>query len=123
MQSVQVVEMNIMGLVTIRCNFLVGSDSGGCLVMLTGENINDTIIVLTREDDRQDVEITHLLPHPLSCYFQVFAFDIESDGSIGVLPVPGMLQIMKHVAAQHCLTPPNEENSQTGKYIYLLPLP
>ena len=119
-QSVQVVEMNVMGVVKIQCNFLTGSDSGGCVVMLEGENIDNATIVLTRENDRQDVVITHLLSHPLSCYFHVFAFDIESDGSIGVLPVPGMLQNVKHVAAQHCLTPPNEENSQTGKYCRIL---
>ena len=115
-QSVQAVEMNVMGMVRIHCSFLIGSDSGGCVVVLEGENITNATIVLTREDDRQDVVITHLLPHPLSCYFHVFACDIESDGSIGVLPVPGMLQIVKHVAAQHCLTPPNEGTSQIGKF-------
>ena len=114
MQSVQVFEMNIVGLIRIQCNMMTGSDSGGCVVMLNGEDINATI-VLTREDDRQDIVINYLLPYPLSCYLHVFAFDIESDGSIGILPVPGMLDVMKNVTARHCLTLPDEENSQTGR--------
>ena len=44
----------------------------------------------------------HELPSPLHCYYQAYALDIESDGSIGSLPVPGVLDLADTDTAESC---------------------
>ena len=56
-----------------------------------GELANATMS-LTREDDSVVAVAIHTLPHSLTCYHQVIAFDIESDGTVGTVTVPGVLQ-------------------------------
>ena len=43
------------------------------------------------------------LPHPLSCYHQAYALDIEADGSTGTLRVPGQLNRISIHSAGSCL--------------------
>lgn len=71
---------------TVQCDFITGSDAEGCMVMLVGEFGNSTV-TLTRSNNSQVFNATH----PLSCYHEVLAYDIESDGSTGTLAVPGLL--------------------------------
>ena len=40
--------------------------------------------------DQNGCEVLNV-SHPLSCYHEIFAFDIESDGSVGTLAIPGVL--------------------------------
>ena len=73
----------------IRCEFVTGSTANGCIVVLTGfrkYNIN-----LVRDINTNSAATTITLEHPPSCYTGVEAFDIKSDGSAGVLAVPGQL--------------------------------
>ena len=51
--------------------------------------------------------------YPLSCYQDVYAFDIESDGSIGTLAVPGI-----HATSDLCL--PNTVKHPPCKFNFLL---
>ena len=71
--------------VSIQCEFIQGSKAMGCLVVLTSEEETEKYR-LTR-NTRANLVVT--LKHAPSRYVGVEAFDIESDGSIGSLAVPG----------------------------------
>ena len=58
---------------------------------LVGEMTNATATVM-RNGSSTSSSISHTLPFPLSCYHQVYALDIEADGSNGTLPVPGVIE-------------------------------
>ena len=73
------------------CEFVTGSDAIGCMVVLTGlvaYHINLTRNINTCTNS---ATTTVTLEHPPSSYTGVEAFDIESDGSVGSLAVPGQL--------------------------------
>ena len=74
--------------VTIECDFIKNSDAQGCMVVLEGE-VDSEQLNLTRNN--QSGRGVFVLKHPLSCYEEVFGFDIESDGSVGTLAVPGVI--------------------------------
>ena len=64
---------------------------------------NTTVTVnLTRQVDEIETMITHTLPHPLSCYHQVFGIDIESDGSTGTFPISGVIVHVAVFSTRHC---------------------
>ena len=86
---------------TLQCEFITGSDATGCMVVLTSENSQKVQYNLTRNSTISEV-LSVTLEHPPSCYTGVEGFDIESDGSVGTLPVPGQLI----VNSQAPCTPP-----------------
>ena len=71
--------------IIVQCDFITGSNAQGCMVVLVGEFENITVNLEQNGCDVVNVS------HPLSCYHKIFAFDIESDGSVGTLAVPGVL--------------------------------
>ena len=74
---------------TIQCEFIPGSDATGCMVVLTGfvpYHVN-----LTRNPSTNSATTIVTLELPPSCYTGVEAVDIESNGSVGSLAVPGQL--------------------------------
>ena len=71
----------------VQCYFITGSNAQGCMVVLVGEFDNITANLSNLEEKSSKV-LT--ISHPLSCYREIFAFDIESDGSVGTLAVPGV---------------------------------
>ena len=75
----------------IQCEFITGSTASGCMVVLTG--FSEYNINLTRSINTciNSATTTITLDHPPSSYTGVEAFDIESDGSVGSLAVPGQL--------------------------------
>ena len=75
---------------TIQCDFIAGSNAQGCVVVLVGEFDNATGN-LTRDSTLSATGAISVL-NPTSYYFKVFAFDIESDGSVDTLAVPGELR-------------------------------
>ena len=75
--------------VEVQCNFIYDSDARGCMVVLVGDSVNTTVN-LTRCGTNSCSALT-LHSQSLSCYFEVFAFDIESDGSVGALAISGVL--------------------------------
>ena len=87
---------------TLQCEFITGSDATGCMVVLTSENSHKVQYNLTRNSTISEI-LSVALEHPPSCYTGVEAFDIESDGSVGTLPVPGQLI----VNSQAQCTPPS----------------
>ena len=72
----------------VQCSFVAGSNAQGCSVVLIGEFGN---ITGNLTKDSMCLTQTELLnvTHPPSNYYEVFGFDIESDGSVETLAVPG----------------------------------
>ena len=89
-RAVRVIAMESIDKIRIQCNFIIGSDARGCKVVLVGE-LSNTIVNLIRKNNITEVFTSYTLPYPVSCYYEVFVFDIEADGSTGTLPVPGIL--------------------------------
>ena len=77
--------------VNIQCHFIASSNAQGCMVVLTGEDGSMTLNLLKRRN-HSAVSAVFKANKSLSCYHKVEAFDIESDGSVGTIAVPGNLQ-------------------------------
>ena len=77
----------------LKCMFVAGSNAIGCLVVLklVGEADNITLN-LTREGNHimYVMKAVHLTKSS-ACISEIVGYDIESNGSIGALPVPGEL--------------------------------
>ena len=89
--KVTLIEGANVSTIQCKCEFVTGSDATGCMVIITGPvayHINLTRNVYTCTNSATTI-VT--LEHPLSSYTGVEAFDIESDGSIGSLAVPGKI--------------------------------
>ena len=75
--------------IIVECEFIPGSDAQGCMVVLVGEVANVTA-KLTRNSKVGTVKVAS----PPSSYLMVLAFDVERDGSIGNLAIPGNIIIV-----------------------------
>ena len=75
----------------LRCNFMDGSNARGYVVILMSNFGNETRNLTRNGTHSLNVEAAVNATHPLSCYTGVYGFDIESDGSVGTLAVPGMI--------------------------------
>ena len=82
----------------IRCDFITGSNAQGCLVVVVvgdGKGSQTLTFNLTRQRNTSTAfkEIRSLV-NGSNCYnvVMIFAYDIEEDGSVGNLAVPGRLQ-------------------------------
>ena len=74
----------------IRCDFISGSDARGCMVVLVGEAlIFNRTVNLTRCATCSSAIVN--ISYQLFCFRDVLGFDIESDGSIDTLAIPGKL--------------------------------
>ena len=78
--------------VVLQCTFAIGSDAQGCMIVLMGE-VGNVTKILKRSNADEQVDETLIIPRPLHCYTGLFAYDIESDGTIGTLGVPGEITI------------------------------
>ena len=76
----------------VQCHFISGSDAKGCMVVLIGQFDNHTMKLIRRSVDTLHTKKLELKYRTLSCYHSVVAYDIESDGLIGTLAVPGHLE-------------------------------
>ena len=88
--------------VTIWCEFISGSTATGCMVVLTGFKAYH--FNLTKNPNANSATLTVTLEHPLYCYTGIEAFDIEADGSVGSLPVPGQVQRMLEIPCTPTVT-------------------
>ncbi len=102
MQRVAATLLQGMNASTVQCDFISGSDATGCMVVLTSGNGQKAQYILTRNQSTNSSTTTVALEYPPSCYTGVEAFDIEYDGSVGSLAVPG--QLMIHSSAP-CIPP------------------
>ena len=92
-QNVQVVQVNGTNAFEVLCDYIPGSNANGCMVVLVGgtPNVNNITVNLTRARDGSASTKVVYLTLPTLCYDQVFAFDIEYDGSVAAIAVPGRL--------------------------------
>ena len=77
--------------ITLKCTFATGSPARGCMVMFKSEYYRKITRNWTRSNNSKHVEETFNLGQPLYCYSQLLGYDIEFDGSIGSLAVPGVI--------------------------------
>ena len=102
--------------ILLQCKFIGGSDAQGCSVVLVGTSeINNATYTLIQNKTGSSTDITEFERlinsiNSLSCYQSVYGFDIESDGSVGALAVPGELLINTSMTTtcntQSTVTPP-----------------
>ena len=112
-QKVQVSQKIVTGDNTneIVCDFMLGTKAQGCMVVLMGK-FDNTTVNLTRKGESREAVSLHKLRYPLSCYDEAFAWDIESDGSVGALSVPVTL-LINNVSSQNTCLPYKEASSQS----------
>ena len=70
----------------VHCYFINGSDAQGCLVVFInsfGQVDNQTARLESNYTAWKEI----ILDHPVSCYDQVLAFDIEAGGNVSDLAV------------------------------------
>ena len=79
--------------IMVMCDFISGADAQGYMKVLVGE-MDNTTVNITREF-LCTTGIIHLTL-PLSCHREVIGFDIEFDGSVGTLAVPGAIIINRN---------------------------
>ena len=70
----------------LQCHFMDDSPAQGCMVVLVSSfgRENKTLI----RNGTQSVDTVVNVIYPISCYTQVYGYDIDSDGSVGTLAVP-----------------------------------
>ena len=73
----------------IRCEFIEDSNAAGYQIVLTTNNGEQDYYNLTKNQNTNSTAIAVTLELPPSCYSGVKAFDIEFDGSVGTLAIPG----------------------------------
>ena len=90
-QNVTAVPLNNTNNFMLQCLFVTGSNARGCMVVLVSEFRNVTEN-LTREDSNNTISGALNVTGILTNFCEVFGFDIESDGSIGTLAIPGIIK-------------------------------
>ena len=89
-QSITAIHDENRDVIILQCDFILGSVAQGCMVVLIGESENITVN-LTRFFNTACTTETFELPTTVTDIISVFGYDIENDGSIGTLAIPGKL--------------------------------
>lgn len=74
----------------VLCDFIRGSNASGCVVTLKSVYGNESH-ALTRNSALNSATLAVTLEHPPTCYQQVEALDVEWNGVVGSLALPGEL--------------------------------
>ena len=102
-QMIRAIPLKDTNAFMLQCTFIIGSNAQGCMVVLVSgfENITGNITGnLTGASGCNSGFIN--VTHPPSNYSEVFGFDIESDGSVGSLAIPGVL-VMNASTTDPCM--------------------
>ena len=91
--------------VTVQCEFIIGSNATGCRVVLKSIYGNETHALMRNNLTYLATLNGVVLEHPLSCYKEVEAFDIEYDDTIGSIAVPGQLLLINNFSNMETLCP------------------
>ena len=97
---------SVPGMVLVQCDFIPGSNAQGCMVILVGESHNITVN-LTRVGTLLTACVLESLPMTTPL-IEVFGYDIEFDGSVGTLQVPG-ISLVTNSTDSYLLCKPNKE--------------
>ena len=108
--------------VMLQCIFVTGSDASGCLVMLylVGDAENITVKLAKEGKHICAMKVVNLTNSSTNIN-EILGFDIESNGSIGTLPIPGELN-MWNVSQTNCASSDQiepEENTASKLCIML----
>ena len=92
----------------IRCYFISGSDALGCKVVIVSYNpyVKNVTGFLMRKGSDQFAEGQFTLNNFTNgfCFYQVFAFDIETDNTISDLTIEGfVLLFTENVQCTQCI--------------------
>ena len=82
------------------------------MIVLMGTYDNITAIVTKRYQGSGSANATVNVAEPTSCYHEVHAFDIERDGGVSALAIPGELGTM----GDSCMEPPVCEVNSSSEY-------
>ena len=88
-QKVSAVALDDQCTFMVECEFIPGSDAQGCLVVLVRE-LNNVTVNLTRNSRVGTVKVAN----SPSSVLKVLAFDVEYNGSVGTLAIPGDIIII-----------------------------
>ena len=90
-QAVTATFIDSSNMSTILCEFVSGSNAIGCMVVLTSGGQEATYNLSKSETVTNCSILTVTLEFPQSHIDQVEAFDIEANGSVSSLAIPGLL--------------------------------
>lgn len=96
---------SVPGMVLVQCDFIPGSNAQGCMVVLVRESENITVN-LTRVGTLLTACVIESI-RTTTPLIDVFGYDIEFDGSVGTLQVPGV-SIVTNLTDSYLLCQPNE---------------
>ena len=101
-QNVTATPVESMNAFVVQCVFITDSNAQGCMVVLVSDFGNSTCVL-----DRIDpcvLEFFNTTDPFIVSFCKLFAFDIESDGSIGTLAVPGVIMSRNESETALCPT-------------------
>ena len=80
----------------IQCNFILGSDAVGCKVVLASKcpTVQDEHLNLLRNAGSNLANHSLKLTSNISCFYRVFANDIDVNETIGNLTIEGEIRTM-----------------------------
>ena len=101
---IQVTELeNLDVTVRVKCDFIIGSDAKGCMVLLVSEFGNFSMNLTKNINEIADyLEGVANPTYPLSCYGEVYGFDIKHDTSVGKLAIPGNIKFLRTPHTMMC---------------------
>ena len=106
--DVQAISATAVGESTIdvHCWFIHGSDALGCQAVLVSNcsSVDDESTILTRIDMSRSASEKLSLIHNVSCYYRVFAHDIDVNNTLSNLSIEGNIIIMDdtvHLSKNH----------------------
>ena len=96
--DVQAVNVTVVdeSAVAVQCLFIHGSDALGCNVVLVSkcQNVRDVQANLSRSDIFSFGQLN--LTHSITCYHEVFAFDINVNNTFSNLSIEGKIHTTTH---------------------------
>lgn len=105
MQVVNAVTMDNNTLITVQCEFITGSDAQGCMIVLVS-NFENITVNLTKSSPCTVVELN--VTQKIFEFTEVFGYDIESNGSVGSLPIYGILSTNNNIPTVACTATESE---------------
>ena len=96
--------------IDIQCWFIHGSDALGCEIVLVSDypSVKNEQTIFLRSNTSASGRLN--LTHKVSCYHQVFAFDIEVNNTFSNLTINGTVKTMADMC---CMCSGNHDSNNT----------
>ena len=104
--------------VSVHCDFITNSDAKGCMVVLIQPNgFNNITVNLTRDNGSSHACTEISAPVPFSGNLNILGYDIEYDGSIGLIAVPGEVMVRETGGAfSECKVNDTKSHKSSSKF-------